>query len=165
MPDTVVIANTSPLLYLHQIGKLDILRQLYKAIIIPDAVQAELLAGKRKNIDVPEINDLVWIEVRPAPSAALLEHHVADLGKGEAEVIALGIQIPSSLIIIDDRLARRIADSFTMQYTGTLGILVKAKQIGHLHSIAEVIPQLRSKGMWLDDNIVKAALQLAGENY
>lgn len=163
MPDpSAVITNTSPLLYLHQVGYLNILQQLYRAVLIPPAVRQELEEGRRKGLDVPDVNSLAWLHIRPVASAILVPA-VVDLGQGEAEVLALGLEIPESLLILDDQLARRIADLHALRYTGTLGVLVKTKQAGHLSSVHAVITALREKGMWLSDAIVEETLRLSGE--
>ncbi len=78
-------------------------------------------------------------------------------------MLALGLETTNSLPIFDDQLARRIADLYKLKYTGTLGILVKAKQAGYLASVAPVIAMLQSQGMWLTDKIINDVLQLAGE--
>lgn len=111
MPETTVIVNTSPLLYLHQVGQLQLLQQLYGKITVPTAVTQELEVGKEQGVDVPEINSIAWIEIRPVTSAVLVPA-VIDLGQGEAEVLALGLEISDSLLIFDDKLARRIADLY-----------------------------------------------------
>lgn len=162
MPDPPVIANTSPLLYLHQVGCLIVLQQLYITIIVPPAVQEELEVGKRQGVDVPDVSSLAWIHIRPVASAALVPA-VVDLGQGEAEVIASGLEIADSLLILDDQLARRIADLHKLRYTGTLGVLVKAKRTGYLSSVGAVVTALREKGMWLNDMIVEDVLRLSGE--
>ncbi len=141
MPETTVIVNTSPLLYLHQVGQLELLQKLYSVVTVPLAVTRELEVGTQQGIDVPKIDAIEWIQVRPVASAVLVPA-VIDLGQGEAEVLALGLEIPGSLLIFDDKLARRIADLYHLKYTGTLGILVKAKQLGYLASVAPVIRQL-----------------------
>ena len=163
MPDpSAVITNTSPLLYLHQVGHLSILQQLYGTVLVPPAVRQELEAGKRKGLEVPDVNNLTWLQIRPV-AAAVLVPALVDLGQGEAEVLALGLEIPESLLILDDQLARRIADLHALRYTGTLGILAKMKQAGHLSSVRAVITALREKGMWLSDAIVEETLRLSGE--
>lgn len=68
-----------------------------------------------------------------------------------------------SLLIFDDQLARRIANLYQLKYTGTLGVLVKAKKLGYLSSIAPIIDELRHLGMWLNDRIVGDILQSAEE--
>ncbi|MBC6479555.1 MAG: DUF3368 domain-containing protein [Hormoscilla sp. GUM202] len=161
MPNTVVV-NTSPLLYLHQINQMELLRKLYGNIIVPPAVFQELKAGKIKGVDVPELNSIAWISMTAVADDTLVPA-VIDLGRGEAEVIALGLEKPDSLLIFDDRLARRIADLYNLTYTGTLGVLVKAKQAGYIASVAVAISMLRTKGMWLTDKIIDDVLQLSGE--
>lgn len=162
MPETLTIVNTSPLLYLHQVDCLELLQQLYGKIILPPAVQQELEIGKLQGVDVPEVNSIAWMQIRPVASATLVPA-VIDLGQGEAEVLALGIEYTNSLLIFDDKLARRIADLYKLKYTGTLGILIKAKQAGYISSIATVITRLQHKGMWLTDKIIADVLRLAGE--
>ena len=158
----LVIVNTSPLLYLHQVGCLELLPKLYQNIYVPSAVKEELEVGKNQGIDVPKIDKIAWIKICSISSVAVLPT-VIDLGKGEAEVIALGIENNNSLLIIDDQLARRIADIYKLKYTGTLGILIKAKQAGYLKSITPVIQELRNQGMWLTDQIINKVIQLSGE--
>ena len=162
MPDPLVITNTSPLLYLHQTGYLDVLRQLYGSIAIPSAVRKELEEGKQQGFDVPEVGSFAWVHVRQATSTANVPT-IAGLGNGEAEVIALGLETDNHLLILDDRLARQIADSYGLRYTGTLGVLMKAKQNGLIPLISDVVHLLRAKGMWLSDEIVDTVLKLAGE--
>ena len=82
MPDQTVISNTSPLFYLHAVGRLDLLRELFGQIITPPAVVAELAAGADRGHDVPDISKLSWIDVRPPSETAALED---DLGAGETE--------------------------------------------------------------------------------
>src|SRR5438445_3414254 len=101
MPERLVIANTSPLLYLHQVGQLELLRSLYRLVVAPSAVAQELETGGRLGAAVPDLKRLTWIEVRAAESAVLVPA-INDLGPGEAEVIALGLENPGSLMILDD---------------------------------------------------------------
>ena len=89
--------------------------------------------------------------------------NIVDLGRGEAEVIALGLQNPTGLLILDDQLGRRIAALSQLRYTGTLGILVKAKQTGYLTAVSPIVAKLQTKGMWLTPAIIKTTLKLAGE--
>lgn len=163
MPNYLVIVNTSPLLYLHQVGYLELLQHLYGTILTPPAVIQELAVGKNQGINVPDINTFAWISITPVKSISLIPA-VIDLGQGEAEVLALGLENPGSLLIFDDQLARRMANIYQLKYTGTLGVLVKAKKLGYLSSVAPVIETLRQQGMWLTDNIINDVLRLAGES-
>ncbi len=107
MPE-VVISNTSPIFYLHRLRLLALLQKLYQEIIVPKAVVAELEAGRRQGEDVPEIDGYEWIETRAIRSPQILGLST-DFGPGETEVLALALEESDSLVIIDEKLARRIA--------------------------------------------------------
>ena len=104
----IVIVNATPIISLALIGKLDLLRLLYGTVLTPPAVQAEILAGGIKNIGVLEMQQSNWIRVTSLqdPRRADL---LSDLDRGEAEVIALALELNANLVIIDERLARRHA--------------------------------------------------------
>src|SRR4051794_38586668 len=162
MPDRLVISNTSPLLYLHQVGHLDLLPRLYGQVQIPSAVQDELRAGAELGVAVPDAGSLDWLQVQPVRDTALLPV-VIDLGPGEAEAIALAIAHPGSLLILDDTLGRRIAHLNRLTYTGTLGVLVKAKEQGLLPSVSPVVEALRSTTMYLTPTLIERVLRKPGE--
>ena len=88
---------------------------------------------------------------------------LADLDRGEAEVIALAQELHADLVVIDERLARRHAKRVGLTLTGTLGILLKAKERKLLPKVAPVVEELRQGGIWLSDAVVTEALRLAGE--
>jgi predicted nucleic acid-binding protein len=75
----------------------------------------------------------------------------------------LELENQGSLLICDDQLARRIANLYRLKYSGTLGVLVKAKQQGYSSSVTPVVAKLRDQGMWLTDKVVNDVLRLAGE--
>ncbi len=88
-----------------------------------------------------------------------------DLGRGEAQVIGLGLERPDSRLILDDALARRIAHLRGLCFTGTLGVVLKARQRGLLDAVQPVISALRNAGLWLSDALVTEVLRQAGELY
>lgn len=84
-PDAV-ITNTSPLLYLHQVGQLNLLPQLYGNVIAPDAVKQELAAGQSTGVDVPDLDGLDWLQIQSVSSPSTTPN-VIDLGRGEAMAV------------------------------------------------------------------------------
>jgi len=161
MSDQTVISNTSPLFYLHAIGQLDLLRELFGQIVTPPAVVAELAAGAAKGHDVPDIAELPWFEVRPPSETTTLEGE--DLGAGETEAIALGLEIPGSLLLLDDLSARQVAVARALRVTGTLGVLVQAKNEGYLTTVTPVVKALAKTTMHMSDGLLHLVLTEAGE--
>lgn len=135
-----VIINTSPIQYLYQTELLDLLKTLYGEIIVPQAVKKELNVGISLGISLPNLTTYSWMTIRTAQSQAILPL-VTELGAGEREAISLATEFQDSLVILDDGLARRYARLLNVSFTGTLGVLLKAKQKGYL---AEVTPYFRS---------------------
>jgi len=161
MPD-VVIVNTSPLYYLHRLGCLEILKKLYGRIIIPRAVLNEIDAGKNAGEDVPAIEDYDWISLKDVNIPAFIKM-ITDLGKGEAEVLALACVEKEPLLIIDDALARRIAKLHELRFTGTAGVLLKAKADHHIIEIKPLLCKLKDAGFYLTDNLLSDILKIAKE--
>jgi len=162
MPEAIVVSNTSPLVYLHQVRQVDLLSQMYGRVHIPRAVAAELRAGLKRGFSVPDPHHLPWLHVQPIQDETLVPS-VVDLGAGEAEAIALALSSAGSLLILDDALGRRIARLNKLRFTGTLGVLVKAKQSGLLPRVAPVLEALQSTTMWLRRDLIQWALREAGE--
>ncbi len=160
MPVQTVISNTSPLFYLHAVGRLDLLRELYGQIVTPPAVVAELADGAVKGHDVPRIAEQSWIEVRPPSETKVLED---DLGGGESEAIALAAENPGSLLILDDLAARQVAAARALRLTGTLGVLLQAKNEGCLAKVTPVVAALAQTTMRMSDALVQLVLTEAGE--
>ncbi len=160
MPD--VISNTSPLYYLHRIEQLSILRELYGHVWVTPQVVEELRAGADQGLSVPEVNRIEWIKVRAVTVPRMLEL-ISDLGKGEASILALAMEIENPLLIVDDALGRRIASAQAIALTGTVGVLIKAKQVGILSAVASQLDRLKTAGFYLHDAVYQKALCLAGE--
>lgn len=158
----LAISNTSPLLYLHQTGRIDLLKRLYGKIDLAPAVLSELRAGAVLGISVPEPRDLDWLRILPVRNPHLMPL-VTDLGPGETETIALGLETPGSLMILDDLLGRRVDRAAGLRVTGTLGVLLKAKRIGILPSMNEAVTELRAAGMWIGDELAANVIAQAGE--
>ena len=160
MPE--IVCDVSPIQYLHQAELLDLLRLRYGAITIPTAVASELREGTMRGVDLPAFEALDWIRIRP-PEPRLLLPIAANLGLGERAVLALGMEAPDSLVILDDALARQHARMLKLRLTGTLGVLLKAKETGLLPAVAPVLDRLQRLRFRMDSETRQAVLRLAGE--
>lgn len=158
----VVVVNTTPLIALSLIDRLHFLQALYETVLIPPAVQEEVLRGGSRGTGVAELKQAAWIrivELREPERADML----SDLDRGEAEVLALALEVRADLTIIDERLARRHARRLGVPLSGTLGVLLRAKRRGLLDQIRPSVEQIRRGGIRLSDAVVAEALKLAGE--
>jgi predicted nucleic acid-binding protein len=160
MPD--VIINTSPLLYLFRAGILAWFPQLFREIWTPNAVVEELKEGREKGYEVPDPADYHWLEI-VAPRTVPSEWLALDLGAGELETMALALENTDRIVILDDALARRIAQAAGLQVWGTLKVLLEAKSQGMTASNLPHIDHLVAAGMWISDEIRQRVLTLAGE--
>jgi predicted nucleic acid-binding protein len=158
----LVVVDSTPIIALALIGKLGLLPRLYDQIVIPPAVQREVLAGRPGSAGSIEIQQSTWLQVIPLKDARRADM-LSDLDRGEAEVIALTQELDADLAIIDERLARRHATRLGLILTGTLGVLLKAKRAGLIPSVAPLVEQLLQGGIRLSDSIVAEALRLAEE--
>jgi predicted nucleic acid-binding protein len=160
VPD--VISDTSVIQYLFQIGLLDLLFRLYQEITIPEAVAGELAEGRLRGIDLPDAETMSRFRVLKVPVAQSIQL-VKSLGTGEQEVLALASASPESLILLDDAVARQHALKLGLRFTGTLGVLLKAKQSGLLIEIRSILDKLEGRGFRLDKKTRAAMMSLAGE--
>jgi predicted nucleic acid-binding protein len=158
----LAIVDSTPIIALALVGKLDLLRRLYSQVVIPPAVQREVLAGGPATAGSAELQQATWIRVIPLQDTRRAEM-LSDLDRGEAQVIALAQELGADLVIIDERLARRHTKRLGLTLTGTLGILLRSKSAGLIPSVAPLVEQLLRSGIHLSDSVVAEALRLAGE--
>jgi uncharacterized protein len=157
-----VVADTSPIIALAGIGRLALLRDIYGQVFIPEGVYGELVRGGRQAGGVDDLKSAPWIQVRPirkpAPSAL-----VKDIGRGEAEALALAREIDARFVLMDDRLGRRRAAQFGIKVTGTGGILIAAKRRGLEPRIEPLLDRLDANGIYISRRIRESFRRLVGE--
>ena len=143
------VCNTSPLLVLAKIQRLDLLTQLYARLVIPRAVFDEI--GAKADDAAAQIQALVAtprVTVQRATPQTLAGLPV-DLGAGEREAIALALETAADLVVLDDQAGRRLARARGLQVTGTVGVLVEARARGLLPALRPELDRLRAAGLWL----------------
>jgi uncharacterized protein len=161
MPE--VIADTSPLQYLFQLGLLQLLPDFYGEVAVPAGVVQEVHSGLTRGVALPDLDSLPWLRIREARNAAVLPLAVS-LGTGEREVLALAVESVDPLVILDDALARRFAVRLRLRLTGTLGLLLKAKKTGQIESVRPYLDRLEDLRFRLDGATRRSVLILADES-
>lgn len=157
-----IICNTSPLQYLHQVGLLDVVHTLVGRLTVPSAVMAELEEGRARGVDLPDLQQLDWVSIR-APQSRVAVPLVTDLGPGETQVLMLALETSDAIVVLDDALARQLAETLGIRLTGTLGLLLDAKRAGLVPALVPVLDQLHNLRFRLAPHTRAAVLKLAGE--
>lgn len=156
-----IISNTTPLISLLKIGQLELLREIYETIIIPEAVFAEIEKGKDKPY-YTDISRLDWMSIQEIKDKKVLSYFF-DLDAGEAEVIVLATEIGADLVIIDETLGRRFAKHADLKVTGTIGILIKAEELGLVEKISPLLDEMQKKGIWINNKLKEKILAKVNE--
>jgi predicted nucleic acid-binding protein len=161
MPD-VLIVNASPLIFLGNAGRIDLLRATGAGrIIVPEPVFDEVISGGYTDKAARAVSEAAWIEKRPSPP---IPESVAawDLGAGESSVITMAVQMPGAHVVIDDLNGRKCGLALGLGVVGTLGVIITAHRRGQLADPRAVLLELRAAGMWLSDTVIARALRIAG---
>jgi len=147
-----IIADTSCLIILSKIGELDLLRKMYVKIYTTDEISFEY------GDQLPE-----WIEIVKVKDKYKQQLLELQIDKGEASLIALALETPDSTLILDDYKARKIAEKLKLNFTGTLGIIIKAKQKGIIPSVRLIIQKMKETNFRIDSNLESEILKKSDE--
>ena len=162
----VVVSNTSPISNLAIIGRLDLLRAQFREIWIPAAVQFEIdqLHHPPAVKDIQQALQDGWIRaraVREDKVARLLE---VALDPGEAEAIALALELRADRILLDERDGRSAAERAGLRVTGVLGVLLRAKEEGQIQLVEPEVEALRTRArFFVSPRLQQQVLEIAGE--
>jgi predicted nucleic acid-binding protein len=151
MPKTI-ISDTSCLIILTNIGKLDLLYQTYGRIITTPDIATEY------NETLPE-----WIDIKSATDKYYQQILEMQIDKGEASAIALALELTDSVIILDDYKARKVAEKLGLTITGTIGVIIKAKLQGIIPSIKPYLDKIKTTDFRLSVDLELRAINEAGE--
>jgi len=160
----IIVSDTSPINNLTEINQLHLLHQLYGTVLIPEAVFQELTDPSFPVAGATEVQTFDWIQTLTVSDRTLVEAMSNELDIGEAEAIALAVEIQADQVLIDERRGRLVATRLNLRCIGILGILVEAKSQG---LIAEVKPLLdalvNEAGFWVAEPLYNSILRLVGE--
>ncbi|MEK7256196.1 MAG: DUF3368 domain-containing protein [Bacteroidota bacterium] len=161
----IIVSDTSPISNLFKIGRLDLLRQVFGKVILPQAVMTELLELEKRGIDLSPIKNAEWIEIKAVQEQAKVQVFLAKMiDEGESEAIVLAKELAADFLLIDEALGRKIAESEGLKVIGLLGVLRDAKKLGYLSEIKPIIQELRQTARFrLSEALIQLILTEAGE--
>lgn len=164
MESSLIISNTTPLINFAEIGRMDVLEALFGSLVIPPAVTDELAMKSVLFPTAARVPSLSSVTILAPADTMLVKSYAGHLHRGEAECLALALEHPGSLLLLDDLGAREFAASNGLFYTGTLGCLADAKKSGYIAAIGPLLQQLRSQArFWISDRLEDRILRDAGE--
>ena len=153
----IVVSDTTAISNLSTIGSVELLRSLFDRVLVPTAVYAELLAW---HDDLPD-----WLEVVPVRDIARVTEFHKSVHAGEAEAIALALEVRPDWLLLDDSDGRKLARQKGLPVLGLLGCLLLAKQRGFINRVSELLDRLQNEaGFYLNDQVREEVLRLAGES-
>jgi predicted nucleic acid-binding protein len=161
----IVVSNTSPLTNLAAIGQFALLHLLYGRLQVANGVWEELNARGQHWPGRDEVVAADWIERHIVQNQALVTALRRDLDRGEAETIALALELGADLVLLDEREGRHAAQRLELRVAGVVGVLLEAKSRSTVGAVRPHLDALRHKaGFYLTEQVYHSALTLAGES-
>lgn len=163
----IVVSDTSPITNLAAISQLDLLQELYTRIIIPVAVYDEMVNVGKPVPGAIEVQTLSWIQTQAVADrqrVITIQESEENIDLGEAEAIALALDLKADLLLMDERRGRLVATSYGLQVTGLLGVLVQAKQNNLIKIVKPLVDQLIEQADFrVSSQLYSAILEIANE--
>jgi len=159
-----IVSNASPLINLARIGQLDLLQLLYGQLTIPEAVWHEVVVEGAGQPGAKPVEAASWIWVQPVTNRELVQALRQELDAGEAEAIALALEVKSEFLLMDEHLGRETALHMDVRCVGLIGVLIESKRKGVISSIRPLLDSLQDvAGFWVSQALYQQVLEDEGE--
>jgi uncharacterized protein len=160
----IIVSNTSPISNLIIIGEIALLQQIYPKVIIPPAVYSKLTRLPTLQPTMISLLDDGLLEIQAPTNLQVLDTLNQTLDPGEAEAIALAVELSADRLLMDERLGRSIAASYGLKLRGLLGLLINAKQQGLIPVLKPILDRLINQaGFRVSQALYDRTLQEVGE--
>ena len=160
------VSDSSVLIHLGVIGRLELLPALFEAVLVPDAVWQEVVTQGRSKAVVEKVQAAAshgWLRVETARNAALMQTLRQNFHAGESEAICLALEQRADVLLMDETDGREAARNLGLSTKGVVGLLIQAKRAGHLAEVRPAMMQLVQSGFYLSPELIAQALQEVGE--
>jgi len=159
-----VVSNASALINLARIGRLSLLPSLYSEVLVPPAVWHEVVVEGAGRPGAEEVSCASWIKQMPVANQALVLALVQELDAGEAEAIALALEVRAELLLMDEHLGRETATHLGLRCFGLIGTLIQAKRRGLIEAVRPYLDALRDvAGFRVSEALYRRVLRDEGE--
>jgi len=153
-----VVSDTSPLLNLALIERLDLVREQFSTVVVPEQVWDELMDGEDGVDRLRSVHDDGLLEIVTVEDTPLFAEFRRDLDIGEAAALAYAIDADADLVLMDEREARQTARRHELPITGVIGILLRGSKEGTV-SLRTELDRLRDVGFWIADDLYETVLE------
>jgi len=160
----IVVSDTTPLIGLATIGRLELLQELFEEIYIPRAVFDETVTfGREESNAKAEVSSANWIHVVEVKDRLAVNVLLDEMDLGEVETIVLASEMNADWVLMDEKKGRRKLTQLNIPKIGTLGILLRAKHLELIPAIKPEIENLQKRGFSISGLVVEEVLKMAGE--
>lgn len=160
----IIISDTTPIISLIKINRLDLLEKLFVEVLIPDAVFKELTTNTLFTNEAEIVKKSSFLKVSSVQNQKSLQllQAVSGLDDGESEAIILADELKSNILLMDERKGRKVAQKLGITITGTIGILIQAYNEGIISDIEvkSYLNQLKNSNIRLSESLIQQALSL-----
>ncbi|AEM74929.1 DUF3368 domain-containing protein [Caldicellulosiruptor acetigenus] len=161
----IVVSNTTPIIVFAKLERLDILENLFGTIYISPSVYQELTYSSKFEEEKGRIMNAAFLKIKELRNefAAEILQRTQAIDKGESETIILAKESNADLLIMDEKKGRSVAKLLGLRLTGSLGILLKAKEVGVVSQIEPLIKKLIKENIRISPQLVEEILKQAKE--
>jgi len=160
----ILVSNASPLVNLAGIGHLELFRDLFGKLLVPEAVWEEVVVAGAGQPGARLLEEASWVTRHQVKNQSLVQALRQELDAGEAEAIALAVEAKTDLLLMGERLGRETAQHLGRRVTGVIGVLVEAKRKGVLPEVKSLLDTLRDKaGFRVSERLYTRVLGDTGE--
>lgn len=160
----IIVSDTTPLIGLASIDRLELLQELFGEVYIPQAVFDETVTFGRENSKAKQlVSNASWIHVVEVKDRLAVNVLLDEMDLGEVETIILASEMNADWVLMDEKKGRRKLSQLNIPKIGTLGILLKAKELGLVSVLKPEIEELQKSGFSISPLLVEEILDVAGE--
>ncbi len=159
----MIISNATPLIAFARIQRLDLLHQVVGTLVIPEQVADEIRGYRGGHYAEINLARESWITVQAVQSSAQVQLLLPTLDQGEAEVITLALEQHAHLVLIDELTGRKVAESLKLTVLGSVGILIRAKQINLIPAVRPLLEKMVQRGVRYSQRFITSILRQIGE--
>lgn len=156
-----IISDATPLIAFARIGQLPLMQRIVQQVIIPEAVAKEI--SNYGAFGAINLSQESWIRIEVLRSEAQMRLLLPTLDRGEAEVIALALERQAKLVLIDELTGRKVAESLQLRVTGSVGLLIQAKQGREIQAVEPLLTAMREAGIYFSQRFIDEVLRYVDE--